>query len=224
MMIEQISRHVFGGRKQTPEERMTQTEQAFEAVKAIVRRAIVTLMTLRDPDRKYQYRDSSWLFPVVNKAQESYGYVQYGFDPTPEDISQMEVVATWLAWLRRTEGEQALRRLISWTLGVPTWRIGSRERCSERTIRNRIDRSIAAIIKKFAAVDIAVELVEEIYDGKKLTTRNGRARSPFGLMFDRPDGLSGEVVLRKIYVHDIGFMIGNRRWRDGRHLAARFAD
>src|SRR5690242_5888430 len=149
-----------------------QAAEAFLAIKNIVRRAIMTLLTLRDPDRKYQYRSSSWLLPVVNTAQEAYGYIRYGFEPTPHDISQMDVVATWLAWLKRTEGEDAVRRIISWTLGVPTWRLAARERCSDRTIRNRIDRSIAAMIREFAAVDVSVEILE----GAKVpeALRNGR--------------------------------------------------
>lgn len=185
---------------------------AFETVKEIVRRAIITLMTLRDPHRKYQYRGSAWLFPVVNQAQEAYGYVQYGFEPTPHDISQMEIVAEWLAWLRRQEGEWSLRRIISWTLGVPTWRIGAREKCSERTIRNRIDRSIAAIIGQFAAVDFTVE---EIEDPKVAT--------PYAMILDKPGGPhGGPVILRKVYIYDKGFMRGGRRMRDGREKAERF--
>lgn len=201
---------------------------ALAAIKNIVRRAIMTLLTLRDPDHRYQrqYHGSAWLFPVVNTAQESYGYARYGFEPTPHDISQMEIVAGWLAWLKRTEGEGAIRRIISWTLGVPTWRIGSRERCSERTIRNRIDRSIVAIIRQFAAVDLAVEEVEE---QPPTASRNGKALQPlrpYDLVFDKSEGPhGGAVVLKKVYVYDAGFVTGipnTRRWRtnrDGMHKA-----
>lgn len=186
--------------------------EAFAAIKTIVRRGIMTLMTLRDPDRKYHHRVSAWLFPVVNKAQESYGYVQYGFEPTPHDISQMEIVAGWLAWMKRTEGELALRRIISWTLGVPTWRLASRERCSDRTVRNRIDRSIVAIIRNFAAADISVEIIED-----------GETKNPYKMVFDRPSGPhGGTVILRKVYVYDAGFMIGSKTVRDGRYKADKF--
>jgi hypothetical protein len=161
---------------------------------------------------------------VVNAAQESYGYARYGFEPTPHDISQMEIVAGWLSWLRRTEGEFAIRRLISWTLGVPTWRIGSRERCSERTVRNRIDRSIAAIIRQFAAADITIEVAQDrrqpeaLVNGKTLVPLH-----PYDLVFDKPAGPhGGEVVLRKVYIYDKGFMLGSKRLRDGKHKAEKF--
>jgi hypothetical protein len=187
-------------------------DDAFEAVKNIIRRAIITLMTLRDPDWRYQYRGSSWLFPVVNQAQEAYGYVQYGFEPTPHDVSQMEIVADWLSWLKRTEGEWSIRRIISWTLGVPTWRIGAREKCSERTVRNRIDRSISAIIGQFAAVDVSVEIIED-----------DSITNPYAMIFDAPPGPhGGPVILRKVYIYDKGFMRGARKVRDGREKAEKF--
>lgn len=197
---------------------------AFAAIKAIIRRGVMTLMTLRDPDRRYLHKTTAWLFPVVNTAQESYGYARYGFEPLPEDISQMETVANWLAWLKRTEGEGSVRRIIGWTLGVPTWRLGTRERCSERTIRNRIDRSVAAIIRQFAAVDIEVEYVNEPII-RPQTIRQGRPQSPFGLSFSPLPGPHGEgVVLRKVYVYDKGFMIGGKRLRDGRERAEKYMD
>lgn len=187
-------------------------EEALATIKTIVRRAIITLMTLRDPDRKYLHRQSSWLFPVVNTAQEAYGYSNYGFDPTPQDITQMELIAGWLAWLRRTEGEHAVRRIISWTLGVPTWRLAARERCSDRTIRNRIDRSIVAMLRQFAAVDISVEIVED----EKMVT-------PYAMVFDpAPGPHGGPVILRKVYVYDKGFMLGSKNIRDGREKADKF--
>lgn len=187
--------------------------EAFAAVKEIIRRAIVTLWTLKDPDRKYlAARSSSWLLSVVRERSESYGWATYGFEPTPHDISQMEIVAGWLAWLRRTEGEQALRRLIAWTLGVQTWRIGQRERCSERTIRNRMDRSVAAIMRQFAAADLSVEVVEDL----KVTKPYSMVTEP-NIVTDAP------VTLRKVYIYDKGMFLGSKRLRDGREKAEKYA-
>jgi hypothetical protein len=46
--------------------------EAFAAVKEIIRRAIITLWTLKDPDRKYlTARSSSWLLSVVRERSES---------------------------------------------------------------------------------------------------------------------------------------------------------
>lgn len=187
--------------------------EAFAAVKEIIRRAIITLWTLKDPDRKYlAQRSSSWLLSVVRERSESYGWATYGFEPTPHDISQMEIVAGWLAWLRRTEGEQALRRLIAWTLGVQTWRIGRREGCSEQTIRNRMDRSVAAIIRRFASADLTVEIVED----PKITKPYSMLTIP-SLVLDQP------VILRKVYIYDKGMFLGSKRLRDGREKAEKYA-
>lgn len=194
--------------------------EAFIAVREIVRRAIMTLMAIKDPDERYLHSNSAWCFAVVRDAREAYGYGTASvarFQPSSHDISQMETVAVWLAWLRRTEGEGALRRIIAWTMGVPVWRLGQREKCSERTIRNRIDRSIAAIIRQFAHADLTVEIVEEpIKSLPAESVREGRPNSPFGLFLEKPHGPHGAVILRKVYVYDIGFMIGGKRWRDGR--------
>lgn len=185
---------------------------ALAVLKEIVRRAIVTLWTLKDPDRKYLNPNiSGWLLSTVRERSESYGWASYGFEPTPHDISQMEIVAGWLAWLRRTEGEQSLRRLIAWTLGVQTWKIGMREKCSERTIRNRIDRSIVAIIRQFAGADLTVEIVED-----------SRVTNPYAMVLERPLSTDGPVILRKVYVYDKGFYRGSERVRDGREKAERF--
>jgi hypothetical protein len=186
--------------------------EAFAAVKEIIRRAIITLWTLKDPDRKYlTARSSSWLLSVVRERSESYGWATYGFEPTPHDISQMEIVAGWLAWLRRTEGEQALRRLIAWTLGVQTWRIGRREGCSEQTVRNRMDRSVAAIIRQFAAADLSVEIVEDM----KMTKPYSMVTEP-NIVTDNP------VTLRKVYIYDKGMFLGSKRLRDGREKAEKY--
>ena len=198
---------------------------AFNAVKEIVRRAVLTLSAIQDPDARFRRgHQSSWTLPVVRDAAESYGYGAPSlarFVPTPRDVSQMEVVATWLAWLRRTEGEGALRRIIGWAKGIPGWSLGMKERCSERTIKNRIDRSIAAIIRQFAAVDLVVELIdEEMVLHETLTPRQGRANGPFSMVLEKPEGGS-QVILRKVYIHDVGFVIGPKRLRNGHHKAER---
>lgn len=183
-------------------------ELAFEAFKEIVRRAIMTLLALKDPDRRWQSMSDGWLLSTVRDAREAYGYSEYRWEPSAHDISQMEVVAGWLAWLRRTEGEGALRRIIAWTLAVPWWKLGQRERCSERTVRNRLDRSMASMVQRFASVDLSVEEVED-----------SKVATPYAMVLEKPSDTDGPVVLRKIYIYDQGFMIGSRKWRDGREKA-----
>jgi hypothetical protein len=77
------------------------------------------------------------------------------------DISHMEIVMEWLAWLRREEGDLALRRVIGWARGTPLYVLAHRERRCTRTIENRIDRSMAAILSEFLAVRIAIPVVDE---------------------------------------------------------------
>jgi hypothetical protein len=186
-------------------------EEALATLKVIIRRAIVTLWTLKDPDRRYlsQGGATAWLLPVVRERSESYGWASYGFEPTPQDISQMEVVAVWLAWLRRTEGLQAIRRLIAWTLGIPTTRLGKREGVSDQTIRNRIDRSIVAIMNEFASVNLEIEEVED-----------PNVTHPYSMTLEKPSGQEGPVVLRKVYIYDKGFYLGSKRWRGAQEKGA----
>lgn len=202
-----------------------ENEALLETIKLIVRRAIVTLMTLRDPDRKYQRMpQTAWLLPVINNSQESYGYREYGFEPTAIDLQNMEIIAKWLAWLRRAEGEDALRRLLRWATGMPPWRMALLEHCCERTIRNRTERSIAAMMNNFVALDLQIELVEPDHIGA--ASYNGKLfgpSMPYSLDFEKAPGPhGGPVILKKVYVHEKGFLRGGRRIRDGRHRAEKF--
>jgi hypothetical protein len=82
---------------------------------------------------------------------------------------------------------------------------------------NRIDRSVAAIIKEFAAVDLAVELVEDLSQSNgPLDPRQGRVNgSRFALVIEKPPGPHEEVRLMKVYVGGT-FWFAGRWWRDGR--------
>lgn len=177
------------------------------AMREIVKRAVMTLAALRDPDRRY-LGWSRLPVAVVHDVAHAYGYSAASvrnFAPTPHEVAQMEVVLPWLAWLRREEGEAACRRFLAWSMGTPLWRIGQRERCSERTILNRMDRSICAIIHRFVGRDVQVETVEEPY----LST-------PYAMVFERPAGPhGGEVVIKRVYVGGQGFMRGGRKLRTG---------
>jgi hypothetical protein len=41
---------------------------------------------------------------------------------SPESAARVAVVMTWMDWLRRTEGEEAVKRIAAWALG---FRLGS---------------------------------------------------------------------------------------------------
>lgn len=187
--------------------RATESEIAAELVEAmreIIRVAIITLAALRDPDRRFMGY-SQLPQNVIHDVREAYGYSSATvreFIPSAFHISQMEVVLPWLAWIRREEGERAIRRIIGWSMGASIWRLGFKEECSERTIHNRIDRSICAIIRKFAGADIEVERVDEPYKG-----------ASYAMVFERPTNPDAPVLIQKVYVGGMGMMKNGKRLR-----------
>lgn len=182
---------------------MTNQSELISAMREIVRYAVMTLAVLPDPDRKYLGL-AKMPVQVIHDVQEAYGYSSAWvrkFTPSPRHIEQMDVVMPWLAWLRREEGEQALRRIMGWAMGAPMWRLGQREGCSDRTILNRIDRSITHIIAQFAGNDLPVEYIEEPYRGAE-----------YAIIFEHPDPTSNNPVkLMRIYVGGKGF------WQAGKY-------
>jgi hypothetical protein len=184
----------------------------LHAMREIVRYAIMTLAALRDPDARYLGL-AQMPQNVVHDVKEAYGYASVSvrsFQPTPYEIQQMDTVLPWLAWLRREDGDTAVRRIIAWAMGAALWRIGQREGCSDRTILNRIDRSICKIVRRFAGADLEVEEIEEPYKGAK-----------YALVYERPGTIGGEVKIMKVYVGGQGYFKGSRRLRDG---TERFAE
>jgi hypothetical protein len=181
-----------------------------------VRRAWQTLAVLRDPDLHY-FRRGGWLFSVVHDVRDAYGYSSVqarGFRPTSLDVSRMEIVMSWMSWLRRKEGEPAIKRLIGWSMGVPLWRIARRESCSERTIANRIDRSLNAVLRAFGDLDAQPETIEEPI---------GSMRSPNAHVEERPTEMrGGSIEPGRLWIDGIGWMFKGRPWNDGHALADRF--
>jgi hypothetical protein len=118
-------------------------------------------------------------------------------------------VDSWLVWLYAIEGKRSTHRIFHWGRGCPQWLQAQREHCSERTIVNRIDRSMAAILREFLCTDVEVEHVEEPAD-KPLRAFHGEHTS------DVTGAISGHS---KVWLDGIGFMRDGRRLRDGRDKA-----
>lgn len=177
------------------------------AMREIVRNAIMTLSSLRDPDRKYLGL-AQMPVNVVHDVQDAYGYTSTWvrrFIPSARELDQMDIVMPWIAWVRREHGEHDCKRLIAWAMGAPLWSLADREDCTNRTILNRIDRSIVAIILKFTGANIPVERIEEPY-----------AKTKYAMIWEKPVGPHGEVRIKKVYVGGMGFMKNGRKVRDGR--------
>jgi hypothetical protein len=186
-------------------------QELLAAMREILRRAVMTLAALRDPDRRFLGL-SQMPQHVVHDVKEAYGYSSASvrdFQPSAYEIEQADVVLPWLAWLRREHGDVECRRFIGWSMGAQVWRLAKREKCSERTIHNRIDRSVALMIERFVGAEIEVERIEEPYK-----------HAPYALIFERVPGPHGSpVVVRKVYVGGIGFMKGNKRLRTAMEAA-----
>jgi hypothetical protein len=114
-------------------------------------------------------------------------------------------------WLRAAEGKRAVHRVFHWARGVPTWAQAQREACTERTIHNRIDRSMAAILREFLDEEADIEPIEEqpilpprfYRTNFELEAGAARVRESFG----------------KVWIDGIGMMRDGRRLRDGRAKA-----
>jgi hypothetical protein len=181
-----------------------QNIELVTAMREILRRAVITLAVLRDPDKRFLGL-SQMPQHIVHDVKEAYGYSSVSvreFQPTALEITQMEIVLPWLAWLRRDHGDLEARRFIGWAMGVPTWRLAKRENCSDRTVMNRIDRSVSLMIERFAGAHIAVEVIEEPYKS-----------TPYALVFERPSSIGDPVKISKVYIGGIGFMKGGKRLR-----------
>lgn len=179
------------------------------------------LVYARMPDVDARFRaglSNGWALPVIREAGAA---GEYGRHPpwlkpvaSPQEITEMEAVMDWMAWIRRQpyEGDVAIRRIIGWATGTPMSVLGWRERCSERTIANRIDRSVAAVLREFFAVSVDVETVEELPERRapvtSFTEPPARGAGPGPATVGAPDSL----LPGKIWIAGVGMMFRGERY------------
>lgn len=178
--------------------------QSLAEVREVIRIGWLTLAVIPDPDKRFQGWKNGWIWQVVHDAKEAYGYSSPSvrrFMPSTADITRLDDVMTWMAWLRRTEGELAMRRIMVWAYGVPIWRLGQRELRSERTIRNRIDLSIAAIMAEFKINEIAIGPIDEPPEKQALH---------FGDKASIGDGIEAEAA--KVYISGLGYFFKGKAY------------
>jgi hypothetical protein len=179
------------------------------ALKEAIKQAVAVMMALDDPD--YRFRGSlrsTWSIATVEDPGLAYAYNEIR---TPKIAPSPKIVDSWLVWLRAEEGKRSQHRVFHWARGVPTWMQAQREACTERTIHNRIDRSMAAILREFLDEEATVERIEEpavlpvrhYHAAWEATTGGAGVRESFG----------------KVYIDGIGYMKDGRRLRDGREKA-----
>ncbi|MGJ5075480.1 DUF6362 family protein [Bradyrhizobium oligotrophicum] len=181
-------------------------QQQHSALKAAIKRSIVIMDAMADKEARFQKIGQVWS-RATSDATLAYGYneTRVRIVPTAREIGQAETVGEWLAWLGHNHGGVPL--LVSWAHDTPVWRLAEREHCSERTIHNRIDRSVALILKEFGDVDPQIEDVEE---GPK------RAHLP-NFMTERAVATDMPAVSQhgKCWIDGVGFMLKGKRLRTG---------
>lgn len=184
------------------------------ALKGIIKRAIIVLDALGDSEMRFlsvgRILNRSTDVPTWSGDQSVLAYDQTTFVrliPTAREIAQAEIVETWLTWLGANEGKSSVSRLVAWAHDDPVWRIADRERCSERTIHYRLDKSVAAILRRYGCLEM--DLVEPPRD---------RRAGHDAFMSERsaPGAEGNRSSFGKVWIDGIGFMKDGRRFSDGR--------
>jgi hypothetical protein len=194
---------------------MTQPRHMLAALKIAVRDGVLVMQAMDDPDYKWRRPlTSTWRISAPDDANTAYAYseIRLRFVPTPRDITRAEIVDSWLVWLHATEGKRGAHRVWHWARGAPQWLLAQRERCSEQTITNRIDRSMAKILEEFLEVEIEVGVVEEPAP-EPVHSFHGQHTCE----------VTGEITGHgKVWIDGVGFMRDGRRVQDGMGKAERY--
>lgn len=198
----------YGARTINPAARLHRT------LKAVVKRSIVVMDAMLDPERRFLRPASamaSLWSQAIDEPEEAYGYseTRVRFIPTAREIAQAETVADWLSWLARERGRECIRLLTSWAREMPIWKIAQFERCSERSVHNRIDRLIAAIQNEFGGPGSSVDIPE-------VNERPNRAHPPNFMTERAAPSEAGDVSSHaRVWIGGVGFMKNGKRIRNG---------
>lgn len=196
-------------------------ERLLTALREAVRQAIGMLNSMRDPDAHF-LRQGARFSVLTGDASLAYGYNSATISrapPSPAEITRMEIVLDWLGWLRRKHGTDEFRRIMDWAGGQSVFKLASREDCSQRTILNRIDRSLQKILIEFGPPqNEPVEIIEEPFSADAVPTYFVTEIPNYTediLNFGNPNS-QPRAITGKIYVGGIGFMRNGKTYRDGR--------
>jgi hypothetical protein len=120
--------------------------------------------------------------------------------PSPHEITEAEGIMSWMVWLRQKEGRAAVNRIIAWARGAPWCNMSAREGCSDRTVKNRLDRSMAAVMLEFRDEKLDIPVVDE-----PALSGDWRFKLPLGKRQHECGGSGGEVMPGKCFIGGQGF-------------------
>jgi hypothetical protein len=151
-------------------------------VRELIRRAILTLAVLPDPDARYRHHPRSSWPDIIRSVAEAYGYTAptvRRFAPSPRDISRYLIVLDWLAWYRRERDRADVDLITAWALGAPAWKLEQRFRRTRRTLLRWIDGVVEAVIHRFRAdaSRMALDLARECHSISRYREYDGGGAS-----------------------------------------------
>lgn len=136
--------------------------ERVELVRELLRRAILTLGAIPDPDLRFRVGPKTAWPAFVQETRDAYGSSPpkiRAFTPSEYDLSVFLEILEWLRWYRQqgARGEENARLITAWVMGAPIWML--QERCStnrrqpasQRTVYDRLDRVVTAIALRFAS-------------------------------------------------------------------------
>ena len=140
-----------------------------DLVRELLRRAILTLASLADPDLRYRLGPRTAWPPYVQHARDAYASAPPNirvFHPTSRDIEVVTDVLRHLAKYGREQNTQDLKLFHAWVFGASTWMLqmrvttNRRQPASPSTVRNRLNR----LVKNLAAIPAVVALARGSVD------------------------------------------------------------
>lgn len=129
----------------------------------LLRRSILTVTAIPDPDRRYQSGPKSSIPQPAPDPNVAYGSEAAQaeiakaarFRPTRKDLGRYMEVLGWLSWLKRQgeQGDQGVRLIVYRAHGSSWWRVAQRLKLgkSDDTARRWHDAAVIAIAYAFAA-------------------------------------------------------------------------
>lgn len=127
-------------------------------LKDLIRRSILTLASVPDPDLRYRLGPKTAWPEFVRYSRDAYGSAPprvRSFTPSRYDLTICLEVLGWVSWYGRTRSQNTVKLFQAWTFGAPMWQL--QERCetnrrtpaSKSTVENRLNNMVRVIAETF---------------------------------------------------------------------------